>query len=166
MKHEDLEGMPFGKLLVSKYAGVDKHRGALWECICDCGNIIIVRAKHLKTGRQVSCGCLKKQRRDNENTNYKHGRCVGGKNTKEYNAYVSARNRCNNPNNEDWKHYGGRGIQFRFNSFLEFQNCLGECPLGLELDRPNNDGHYEAGNVRWTTRSEQCKNQRRWLNKA
>jgi hypothetical protein len=80
----------------------------------------------------------------------------------EYTAYVGARSRCSNPNTENWKHYGGRGIKFRFRSFEHFMSELGRKP-GPEysVDRINNDGHYEPGNVRWATPKEQANNQRR-----
>jgi len=37
---------------------------------------------------------------------------------------------------------------------------LGECPEGYTLDRINNDGHYEPGNLRWASRLEQNINRR------
>ena len=33
----------------------------------------------------------------------------------------------------------------------------------FKLDRINNNGHYEIGNVRWATRSENCLNRRNSL---
>ena len=33
-----------------------------WECICDCGNTVIVLAKDLKSLHTTSCGCNKKSR--------------------------------------------------------------------------------------------------------
>jgi hypothetical protein len=89
--------------------------------------------------------------------------------TPEYRAWKQARQRCRNPHNPDYHHYGGRGIEFRFETFRDFLNALktAENPTGLRpspqhsLDRyPNNDGHYEIGNMRWATLSEQRLNRR------
>lgn len=72
--------------------------------------------------------------------------------------YKGAKSRCTNPNTRQWHNYGGRGIKFKFNSFEEFLNELGPRPTGYTLDRVNNDGHYEVGNVKWSTRQEQNRN--------
>ncbi len=76
----------------------------------------------------------------------------------EYNAYANAKQRCSNPKNPKYKDYGGRGILFKFNNFEEFWKHIGPIPWpGLELDRIENNGHYEFGNVRWTTHKSQCR---------
>lgn len=56
----DLTGQRFGKLTVLSFAGM-KHRGALWLCICDCGNEKTATAVNLKTGNTSSCGCYLKE---------------------------------------------------------------------------------------------------------
>jgi hypothetical protein len=81
--------------------------------------------------------------------------------TPEYMAYHSAKARCTRPELRCWLNYGGRGIKFLFESFEQFYAELGPRPAGKTLDRRDNDGHYEPGNVRWATRSEQEKNKRR-----
>lgn len=79
----------------------------------------------------------------------------------EHNSYVGARSRCTKPTNENYKNYGGRGIEFRFTSFEHFLNHIGFKPSPLHtLDRINVDGHYEPGNVRWATQIEQNRNRR------
>ena len=78
--------------------------------------------------------------------------------TPEWRCFLNARSRCNNPNHPSYEHYGGRGIQFKFETFQEFIDELGIRPQGLQLDRIDNDGHYERGNVRWTTRKVQQSN--------
>jgi hypothetical protein len=45
--------------------------------------------------------------------------------------------------------------------FCKFMDdTLGPCPDGMSLDRINNDGHYEPGNLQWATVSEQRFNRR------
>jgi len=69
----------------------------------------------------------------------------GTAHSSEYQTYQAARQRCLNPRNARYPDYGGRGIQFRFESFEKFLQELGKRPPGLVLDRPDNDGHYEPG---------------------
>jgi len=76
---------------------------------------------------------------------------------------TAAKQRCSNPDSPVWESYGGRGIEFRFSSVLEaglwIMSNLGWYPE-QELDRIDNDGHYEAGNLRWATRAQQNSNKR------
>ncbi len=59
MKFIDITGQQFNKLAVVSRAGVDKHNKILWNCVCDCGNKVVVLGRHLKSGNTKSCGCLK-----------------------------------------------------------------------------------------------------------
>jgi len=88
---------------------------------------------------------------------YRHGMT----NTPEHKAYETAQQRCNNPNNARYKDWGGRGIEFRFDSFEAFYAEVGPKPSpDLLLDRINNDGHYEVGNLRWATITQSNRNKR------
>ena len=84
----------------------------------------------------------------------------GGCGTSEYAAYANAK-QCRNPRNPQWRYYGGRGIEFRFPSFAVFLEHLGRRPAGKILGRIRNDGHFEIGNVCWTTRRKSAKNRYR-----
>ncbi len=81
-----------------------------------------------------------------------------------YRTWVNMRRRCEDPTNEYWERYGGRGIrvcdQWR-TSFSTFVSDVGERPDGCTLDRIDGDGHYEPGNVRWASASMQQKNKGR-----
>ena len=83
--------------------------------------------------------------------------------TPEYKAYWNARQRCTDPKLKCFADYGGRGIKFLFTSFEQFFAELGPRPDGMTLDRKDNDGNYEPGNVRWATRQQQYHNRRNTL---
>jgi len=75
---------------------------------------------------------------------------------------LSALDRCRRSSSSDYYLYGARGIQFLFDSFEQFYAELGPRPSPKHsLDRVNNDGHYEPGNVRWATAKEQASNKRK-----
>lgn len=77
------------------------------------------------------------------------------------NAYYHAKERCNNPEHPRYTDWGGRGIQFRFSKLTDFISVIGiPEERSWVLDRINNDGNYEVGNLRWTTASESSRNKR------
>ena len=90
----------------------------------------------------------------------KHGARTGGKFPPEYCAWHDAKQHCTNPNNSHYKYYGERGIKFLFISFQQFLLEVGPKPKGYVLDRIDNEGNYEPGNVRWVTRSMSNRNRR------
>lgn len=60
---KDLTGKRFGKLIVIKLHEIKRYgngqQKTLWECQCDCGNRTIVSTGSLRSGKTVSCGCIK-----------------------------------------------------------------------------------------------------------
>lgn len=56
-KSFDLAGQKFGKLIVKKLVGSDKNYNKIWECQCDCGNILVVQGGNLRNGATTNCGC-------------------------------------------------------------------------------------------------------------
>lgn len=74
--------------------------------------------------------------------------------------------RCYKPGRRQFKNYGGRGIVVcnewhHMAAFLDYLDAvLGPCPPGHSLDRIDNNGNYEPGNVRWADTSTQLSNRR------
>ncbi len=83
--------------------------------------------------------------------------------TKAYIVWDAIIQRCCNPKNPNYKHYGGRGISVceRWRSFDEFYKDMGDPPNEMEIDRKDNNGNSEPDNCRWVTRKENMRNTRR-----
>jgi hypothetical protein len=158
----DRTGTRYSRLVCILPVGTDVHRLTLWLCLCDCGNHTIVSGRHLTSGDSRSCGCMQREAAfTTGKANTTHGHSRRGKITAEYRAWFHMWARCTNPNVERYPHYGQRGIRVcrRWKRFEKFYADVGPRPSAQHsLDRINNDGHYEPGNVRWATRSEQRRN--------
>jgi hypothetical protein len=155
---KNLKDQKFGRLKVLKFVGTSNANRSIWKCICDCGNISFVHTSHLTSGHTMSCGCYQRERI--KETLTKHGMS----HTVEWAAYRNARMRCTNKKTNCWKHYGGRGIKFKFPNFQAFLAELGKKPISsqkLTVDRIDVNGHYEKGNLRWATYYQQQQNTRK-----
>jgi hypothetical protein len=77
-----------------------------------------------------------------------------------YQSFRAAWARCNNPKNNRYYAYGARGIKFKFTKTQDLIDVIGIRPMGYSLDRIDNNGHYEPGNVRWLPKNLQSRSRR------
>lgn len=89
---------------------------------------------------------------------------TGRTSTPEYRTWNGAKMRCVSQSNNQWPNYGGRGIKMCerwVDSFDNFLADMGPRPSTTHtLDRLDVNGHYEPGNCRWATPTEQNRNTR------
>lgn len=58
----DLTGQKFGRLTPLHATNERSSQGLiLWECQCDCGNIVKLPGSYIKRGQVKSCGCIKSE---------------------------------------------------------------------------------------------------------
>ena len=148
----DLTGLRFGKLTVIRYSGRNNNN-TLWFCKCECGTEVVRKSHGLRSGVTTSCGCIKHETIRQART--KHGRSQ----SLEYSSYSNAKSRCNDESCGAYFKYGAKGVKFLFASFEQFFEEIGPRPSAKHsLDRIDCSGHYEPGNVRWSTNFEQANN--------
>jgi len=151
---EDIRGQVFGLLTVIEFSHKSKQ-GTYWLCQCVCGNAKKVRRDALKSGLTIACGCQ-------NGKSIEHGYSYD----ELYKLWGSIRNRVYNKNQDSYKYYGDRGIEFYWKDdpkgFIEYiKQELGPKPdPTMSIDRINNDGNYEPNNLRWATATQQANNKR------
>jgi hypothetical protein len=74
--------------------------------------------------------------------------------------------RCTDPTHKFYSDYGGRGITVcpEWQTFEGFLADMGLRPVGLQLDRRENDRGYCKENCRWVTPLVQANNKRNNVN--
>src|SRR5579862_88153 len=156
----DLTNRVFGRLTVIAYAGNDRHRNAVWKCICVCGTETTSPGKCLRTGQTNSCGCLSIERTKQFNTT--HGATANRTIKPTYKVWIGMKQRCSSQEDSKFRTYAGRGIAVceRWNDFANFLADMGERPHGKTIERLNNYLGYSPDNCVWATPKEQSLNRR------
>lgn len=156
------QGQKFGRLTITRLIEEKEDSSKnVYECLCDCGNVVNVKWENLRDGYTKSCG-HKKTNQGQNNPNYKHG----GRNDSLYNNYRAMKARCYETSYHHYDRYGGRGITVcaewinNYAAFREWAYANGYKD-GLTIDRINNDGNYCPENCRWVTQKEQVRNSTR-----
>lgn len=156
----DLVGQKFGSVTivspVVEWLGPKSSRRLHVRCECGtCGYRSIIAFSNLRGGRTKGCRACNQPK---SYPDWLYQRCQ------------AMRSRCNNKGDCNYERYGARGVEFRFKSpksaaiWIIKNLGLPEQDRDLQLDRIDNDGHYEPGNLRWLRQKQNMANTRntRW----
>ncbi len=151
-------GDRYERLTVIREVERSKHRKRRFECQCDCGGVKVFNLMDLRSGNTKSCGCFNLER------STKHGL----KDHYLYTIWSDIKQRTLNPNSKAYPNYGERGITIHpgwindFNASHNYiiRNLGDRLSNKYSLDRVENNGSYEPGNLRWANNSEQLRNSR------
>lgn len=147
-------GDVFGRLVVEEIGKQASNRRAFAVCRCSCGSELkAIRFDALLSGITTSCGCFQRE----QSTTH------GLTKSPHYKRWGHMISRCTNPSDAAYKDYGGRGIKV-CDRWLSVEQFIDDLPAGytdgVEIDRIDNDGDYEPGNVRWSSAKANSDNRR------
>jgi hypothetical protein len=157
---KDLVGFENGRLKVIRLSENKCGRAYKWVCLCSCGKQFEAIGTNISCGSTSSCGCYREELR--KELTKTHGEAGTETKTVEYETWIRMKARCYDTTNSRHKHYASKGIsvceEWR-NDYAAFLAYVGRRPsLKHSLDRIDNDGNYEPGNVRWATKKQQTIN--------
>jgi hypothetical protein len=122
---------------------------------CVCGKVESLPLYYLmRDNPKKSCGCL--------------NRGIASRNQLEYRVWYMMNRRCQNPEHQAYRDYGGRGITVcerwhkeNPHGFANFLRDMGpRRRTNLTLDRIDVNGSYNPSNCRWATWDQQNNNKR------
>lgn len=148
----DLSGKKFNKLFVVSVA--DKRKTQYrYNCLCDCGNKVVVAGNAMSVGNTKSCGC-------------QHKRLLGFGSSSFGQSWRDMKRRVNNKNCVSFKHYGKRGISMD-SRWLDFKCFYADMYPGYidgySIERIDVNGPYDKENCMWVSRGKQNYNKQNTL---
>ena len=153
-------GLIFTELTVLEFSHID-NEARHYKCLCSCGNTFTVLGASLRNGRVKRCiDCTRVFRFDKASDKYKAAVLRHGRTKYIWKAMIQ---RCTNPNYKQHKDYLGRGIMIddpRWFKYENFKADMGEAPLGLQIDRIDNDKGYSKANCEWVTPKQNASHRR------
>lgn len=147
-----LKKLDLGTLKITGSAIVTRERSRQYiEATCvSCGETKEYLVDNIIAGKTSNCRCQRRLKYTD-----RRAKVLGER-------YDAINQRCNNPRNANYANYGGRGIECRLTreAFIKYMLTNHPHPSykGVEIDRVDNDGHYEAGNIRLVDKSENLRN--------
>ena len=140
-----------GVVFLDEYSR-NKHRCGVYICNF-CSQEFKAMTSYVNSGKIKRCRNCK-------------GKKHGLHKHKLYMVWAQEKQRCYNKNATSYDGYGARGIivsdEFLdFSVWLKYVESLDNAYKdNYTIDRANNDGNYERGNLRWSSKSEQARNTR------
>ena len=167
----DYTGIKKGELTFLRFIRMEKkstYQYAVWECKCECGNIVEVKSQSVLTGSKNSCGAKahldEHQKKRWDSRGRKHG-SYG--NHPLYSTWLNMYQRCHVESSSAYNDYGGRGIEVcsewkdSSEPFVKYLESLGWYKgCGLTVDRIDNNGNYCPENVKLSNCIQQSNNRR------
>lgn len=159
-----------GKLTVTGYMAGTRGGVSALLVQCDCNSAeYTVDQNNFKNFRSTRCPlCAKTAAVTKRYWVYSEAMADDAHRTRLLNRLAAAITRCHSSTSRAYQHYGGRGIsvcsEWRSDrtAFLRYVQTLeGWDRPDFEMDRINVDGHYEPGNIRFVSRSDNLRNKRK-----
>jgi hypothetical protein len=160
--HTLTKGLRFGSWEVLSDVPFRLYGNTYVQARCGCGTIAELHLVNAEKGKTLGCRACASRRLHKANGHLVVTTLADKQLQKRVNAM---RQRCQNPNDKNYHNYGGRGIEFRFASVKAGVDYIlsalpAETYVGVDLDRIDNNGHYEPGNLQLLTRQENLRNRR------
>lgn len=163
-------GDRFGRLVILRELPKRKgHRQLLAQC--DCGampsRVMFDNVRSGKTTQCNACAMEATKRYRKQFFCYRDAMPDDAHRSRLLNRLSAAIVRTTRPKAKGYENYGGRGIRVcdewktdKRAFLIHVQTLDGWDNPDLEMDRIETDGNYEPGNIRFVSRSENCRNKR------